>query len=184
MSGTCCTIDLLPVWKVFQDWSPQPKLETSYTCGNSHPETVVLAGLGTFILPHRKRICPWTCCAAVAFCQCNYAHVSCRTGKGIAAENFWARLKFLVWNVCKQWQRRFLNRLWIAAQEVERPNQTRTWQSFLSGWMYKSIHLSALRRLSCCSPGRPPCFPPCRPHRRPPCRQPCPPTCRPTLSPN
>ena len=67
MSGTCCAIDLLPVWKVFQDWSPQPKLETSYTCGNSHPETVVLAGLGTFILPHRKRICPWTCCAAVVF---------------------------------------------------------------------------------------------------------------------
>ena len=151
-----------------------------FTPGNSCP-----CWIGHIYFAAQEKDLPLNMLCGSRLCrQCNYAHVSCRTEKGFTAENFWARLKFLVCNVCKKWQRRFLDRLWIAAQEVERPNQTRTWQSFLSGWMYKSIHLSALRRLSCCSPGRPPCFPQCRPHRRPPCRPPCPPTCRPTLSPN
>ena len=56
--------------------------------------------LCTCSFPNRKRNCRWTyCAAAVSVVNEDFAHVFCRAGKGIAAEqqlefHFWARLIF------------------------------------------------------------------------------------------
>ena len=77
-----------------------------FLCGNSQPVSKSrlccnsLQHFCTLALPHRKRNCRWTyCAAAVSVVNEDFAHVFCRAGKGIAAEqqlefHFWARLIF------------------------------------------------------------------------------------------